>query len=459
MKNLVLFIIAGLSLLQSNAQVFPGLNTGNYSGVNGVFSNPANIADSRYRFDINLFSMSLSAANDKASFTIKNISSDFKGDSIRNKVFGKDAGPASGMFQLDFHGPSLMFNVGKNSFAVTTRARAMANIVDMDGKLFNKLSQGFSYDASLPYTISSSQNMRLAINAWSEYGVSYGRVITQKGPHFLKGGITLKYLAGAGNGYINIDQFNGTIDQDLIFQDVYLTNTTGRIATGFGGVSLDKFKTSDLMKMKGRGIGTDIGFIYEFRPGGSMLESKPYKFKFGASVLDLGSIKYKKDMQRSGAYKIDVTGGERLSLTELNKLSSDNYNDFFKSRPQYFTPDSTNLQTSYNVSLPTTFQWFADYHVVNGFYMNMGGQFSMSNNKTKGYNNRTYSGLTLTPRYELKKIGFYLPINYNQLTKLNAGAAVRVGPLFVGSGSIVSALLGKSKQADVFFGFRVGGLK
>jgi hypothetical protein len=59
----------------------------------------------------------------------------------------------------------------------------------------------------------------------------------------------------------------------------------------------------------------------------------------------------------------------------------------------------------------------------------------------------------------MKRFGFYLPINYNELTKMNAGAALRVGPMYVGSGSILSALMGKSKQADIYFGFRIGILK
>src|SRR5688500_2368541 len=113
MKKIVLIAFCATVIIQGNAQNLSGFSTGNYSGVNGVFSNPASIADNRYRFDISLFSLNVLAANDQASFSLKNISSNFKGDSVKNQVFGKDAGPASGMFQLDFHGPSVMFSLGK----------------------------------------------------------------------------------------------------------------------------------------------------------------------------------------------------------------------------------------------------------------------------------------------------------------------------------------------------------
>lgn len=455
MKKLYALALAGLSLTQTFAQDFPGSRTGNYTGVNGVFYNPANIADSRYRFDVNLFSLSTSVANDQASFKLGTISDNFKGDSIKNQLFGKDAGPASGVMNVDIHGPSVMFNVGKkNSFAITTRARIFANVTDIDGKLFNKISEDFSNDPSLPYTISSNEKMRIAINGWSEFGLSYGRVLADKGMHFLKGGITLKYLAGAGNAYMNIDNFKGTIDDDIVLQDVYLQNTTGRVATGFGGVSFSNFEASDLLDMKSSGFGADLGFIYEFRPGG-----KNYKLKIGAALLDLGSIKYEKDMQRSGAYDIDITGNKRFSLQQLDGVEFDDLNNFFASHPAYFIPLASNNAKDYKVSLPTTLQLDADYHVISGLYVNLGGQFSLSNNESKGFNNKTYSSLTLVPRFETKRFGFYLPVNYNKLSKLNAGASLRMGPFFVGSGSVLSALLGNSKQADIHFGFRFGVLK
>ncbi|CEN41340.1 exported hypothetical protein [Capnocytophaga canimorsus] len=47
-------------------------------------------------------------------------------------------------------------------------------------------------------------------------------------------------------------------------------------------------------------------------------------------------------------------------------------------------------------------------------------------------------------------------MNYSDLSKFNAGVALRMGPLFVGSGSALSVLTNKSKQADVYFGLRFG---
>lgn len=456
MKNLLLMAAAGLTISYAQAQDFPGFRTSRYAGVNGVFTNPASIAGSPYKFDVNLFSLGTLASNDQASFKLGTMGKSLNGDSLSNQLFGKDAGPASGMVSLDFRGPSVLFNIGeKNSFAVTTRARMFANVSDVDGKLFDKISEDFNNDPSLPYTISSSEKMRVVANGWSEIGVSYGRELYVQGQHVLKAGITVKYLSGAGNGYINIDNFNGTIDDNLLLQDVYLQNTTGRIATGFGGSSFSDFKAGDLLSGESSGFGADLGVIYEYREK----SDEPYTFKFGASLLDLGSIKYTKDAQRSGAYDIGITGNERLSLRELDGLDFDGYKAFFDEHTDFFTPAASNAATTYRVSLPTTLQLDADWHVQDGFFVSLASQLALSSNDSKGYNSRTYSSMTITPRYENKMFGAYIPLNYNELSKLNAGLSLRAGPVFVGSGSVISSLIGQSKQADFHFGVRFGALR
>jgi len=464
---LIALVFAGLS---SSAQDFPGYRSGNYTGVNSVFFNPANIADSRYYFDVNLVSASTMAANNQASFRLSDISESFNGDSIRNQLFGSEAGAASGMFTIDIHGPSGMMGLGeRNAIALTTRGRMFANAVDVDGKLFRQISNSVAQDPDLPYTLSSQENMRFAVNAWTEFGASFARVLMNQDAHFFKGGLTLKYLAGSANGYINIDNFSGTVARDALLNMTHLTNASGRIATGFAGMNVSGFEAKDLFKMKSSGFGADLGFVYEYRPDPEMQTvdgfkldnnyKNTYRFKFGVALTDIGSIKYKKDPRRSGTYDIDIPANEFMPLRQLNNVDVDDYNQFFAERPQFFIPVGAGSEPDYAVSLPTTLQVEADLLLHDGWYLNLASQISLSNNPGKPYNNRSYTGFTLTPRYEGKAFDGYLPLNYNPLTKLNAGLAFRAGPLFFGSGSLLTAVMGDSKQADFFIGLRLGELK
>jgi hypothetical protein len=101
-----------------------------------------------------------------------------------------------------------------------------------------------------------------------------------------------------------------------------------------------------------------------------------------------------------------------------------------------------------------------DYHFLKGLYLNMAGQFSLAGTSgSKPYNSAYYNAFTVTPRFEGRRFGFYLPLTYNGLTHFNAGYCIRFGPVFMGSASMLSSLFGNSKQFDMFFGIRFGGLK
>ncbi|HVG42198.1 MAG TPA: hypothetical protein VM888_11360, partial [Chitinophagaceae bacterium] len=181
----LLFILNGLS-----AQDFPGYRAGNYTGVNGVFFNPASIADSRYRFDVNLFSISTMVGNNKASYRFSVLTKSFNADSLENKVFGKNAGPSTGIISVAAQGPAVLFNAGKRSaVALTSRVRTITNIIDIDGQLADKLINDLNTNFTYPYIISSTQKMQVAVNAWTELGASFATILQDKGPHFVKGGI------------------------------------------------------------------------------------------------------------------------------------------------------------------------------------------------------------------------------------------------------------------------------
>lgn len=466
----MLIALATLLTLKGYTQDYQGYRSGNYNGVNSVFFNPANIADSRYYFDVHLLSLSTLGANDRASYKLKNFSETFKSENLKGKLFGEKTGPTNGLFNVDIHGPSAMLGIGlKNSIAITSRARIFTNVINFDAKLVDQINNGLVRDPSLPYSFNYDQDMRFSMNAWTEYGASFGRILYDKGKHAIKAGITLKYLAGTANSFININKFRGRLNADQLLELPYLETSSGLINMGFSGAKIAGFGPGRFSKMSGSGFGTDLGFVYEYRPAANMQTTEGvrldnnyknlYKFKFGVSILDLGSILYKKDKNRSADYNINITDLERLYVDELENVDVDEYKSFFDKRPLLFNPVTSDPADEYNVSLPTTLQIEADYLINDGYYINLSSQISLSNNNTNFYNNRAYSGVTLTPRYEDKLIGIYLPVNYNSLTKLNAGLSFRVGPVFFGSGSLFTALFGSSKQADVHFGLRLGELK
>lgn len=469
MKKLIPLLFATACTTFLFSQDFPGYRSGNYTGVNSVFFNPANIADSRYRFDFNLLSASTIVANNQSSFSLKNKDGSFNVDSIQRRLFNGQAGTSNGFTSADVHGPSLMFNTGrKMAIAFTTRARVMANTTDINGDLVNKLQDDYQAGSGSPFTVSGS-NMQFSANAWTEYGFSAARVLKDQGKHFFKAGLTLKYLSGASNQHLEISGLNATITDDRGARDNYVSNASGRIATRFSGISLDDFEISQVTESAAKGFGADIGFVYEYRPEFEKYKSEDgkgwkkghnkYKWKISLALLDLGSIRYDIDPMRSGTYNVGVSSGQGLYLNGLNGLGIENYKAYFDSSSRFFTRDNSNRETTYKVALPATLHLNADYHLHKGFYLNLASQFSLKKGGDITPASRYYTSITFTPRYEGKGLGLYVPITYNSLTKLNAGASLSLGPLFFGSGSILNALTGNSKQTDVFVGLRFGGLR
>lgn len=451
--TLVSWLLSGAAA--AGAQDMQGFRTDNYNGVSGAFFNPANLGDSRHKVDINLIGLQLLAGNNNLDFNLGKLSDLTGSDSgFVNKLMGNGQS-GTVMAGLALHMPSISCRINdKTTVALLTRTRALFSITDFDGTLLNAITE--ELDNSGPYQVRNSTNMRMNINAFSEFGLSGGRVLYNRGNHFLKVGATLKYLAGIGNAYFQLNNLKGTIHADMHGKDNYITDASGRIALGVGGIDINNLSDVGL-SYKAAGFGLDLGAVYEFRPDFMSGQANPYLLKFSAALLDLGSIRYTQVTENStGAYDIHIPAGQRFALDQLNAGSVEDIKDIMDRNPAYFSPVAGAADKNYKVSLPTTIQLGADYHAWKGFYVSAFWQIAASSNESKAYNPRYAGSFTLTPRYESRLFAAYLPISYNSISKTNIGLGLRAGPFYAGSASIVNGLVAKAKQADFYFGFRAG---
>jgi hypothetical protein len=71
--------------------------------------------------------------------------------------------------------------------------------------------------------------------------------------------------------------------------------------------------------------------------------------------------------------------------------------------------------------------------------------------------NGNYSpvSLSVTPRAALPWGGVYIPFSYNSVWGMQAGAAVRLGPLVIGSASLINTRFFKTKGTDMYFILRI----
>ncbi len=460
-KSTLTLLLAASVPIVANAQRYLGISTGNYSGTNSVYLNPANIADSRHKFTIDLFSLNFGVDNNLGTINSDKIFGGLGADSIGSILNINNGGKFKMMLPYaEVRGPGFMLNLNsKHGIGLTTRVRTFNQLGDFDQNIF-KVIQG---NAGTDF-VSQGNQFNYTLHTWGELGLTYGGVLYEKEKHQIKAGATVRYLHGGG--YVNATSnnldmsFNSANDMvtinntDLNFRTTYLNNSTQ--ASGVGD------NISKALKGLGSGVGGDIGVTYEFRPKyqkhtyemdgkkDNYDRSRPtYMFRFSAAVTDLGAITYKKtnsslSLRNSGSVSFD---GNNLkdSVSDYNSLRQFAAN-------KGITVDSSNSVKTV-VGMPTALVLGVDYNIadVKGLYANLTFMGNLANTSNVG--NSIYSQLTFTPRYEDKTISVGIPFTYNFVNKsIKAGLGVRVGGFFFGSDDMLAFVSNNQYGANFYFG-------
>jgi outer membrane protein OmpA-like peptidoglycan-associated protein len=449
MKKKILVLLILTASIHLKAQSYLGYFHDNYAGVQSVLFNPASIADSRFKTDINLFSISGSVQNDLYGVRLFDVYKDGYDFDREAKMTPSNAN--NGLANFDIMGPSFMFNIApKHTIAVFTRARSVSNVRNINGYLIDQVKDGL--DESSDFNLNAG-NANGSSNTWGELGISYAAVLYQKNQHFLKGGLTAKYLQGGVNGYVRGKDVNVTYAQNTVDPSQGLLMSSGEITIG---ASQDFEANEDYdFDAKSRGFGFDFGLVYEWRPDYADYDldnAKPadnnfrdlnkYKLRFGLSVTDIGSIDYKNAKQDT--YNVNGV------ITQQMIDDADNLYDFLN---EHYTKTSTSKGAKTN--LPTALHADVDWNMYRKFYLNLNGDINMvSANKLNSYG--IADRVSLTPRYESRWFSYYMPLTWMEYSGMQVGSGIRVGVFFIGSGSVVSNLVSKeSKGADFHLGMKI----
>ncbi len=437
MKEWIFSLALALFAAQLNAQSYTGFLTDNYAGVHSVMNNPANIANGKYKVDINLGSTSLAAFNNAYKFKVLDIFKDnFDLNANATKTL-TDNNRAS--FNGDILGPSALIRLNqKSAIALFTRARNFVNVLNIDGQFFDK------YDNLSNSTVTSfsvnNQNNNLSSNTWAEIGASYATDVYQTGRHKIAAGLSLKYLRGIANAFLNFKNVNV---QYVDLNNALASNYTFSGTAEFGNIN-SRNGIEDITSQRGTGFGIDLGLNYQLADADPK-NNNDYKLKLGLSVTDFGSVKY--DDANLNAYDLnrDINGpgpNGNLSEDQFNTLTFD----------QIFTQTATSR--TLKAILPTALHLNADYKVSTKVFLNLNSDFALvAQTKTNGsvINNM----VSLTPRFETKWFSGYLPLSYSAISKFQAGLGFRLGPIFLGSGSIITALASNTSNLDAYAGVKI----
>lgn len=451
MKKTTLLLLFFTISIFVEAQSYIGFLTDNYNGVHGVISNPANITDSRLKTDINLGGASLFGSNDYYGFNLIDATKSNYNFDLESKKHPKDNN--NGAINADVFGPSVMFSLSENSaLAVFSRARAFLNVGGLSGLSIESLVDDTTDDF-----VVNEGNINIVGHSWSEIGVTYARTLLNKNKHFIKGGLSLKYLQGRAS--VLLLGTDVSINYDADGTDLGGGETTGNINSS-GNITYTRFDDFDddsydyKKPDNATGFGIDLGFVYEFRPNhanykkldsisNNFKNENKYKFKVGVSITDVGFINYKEGVRE--AYSILNT-----NVNQDDFEAEDSFNDVLNT---LYT--QTNADIGYIVDLPTALHFDLDWNLNNTLYLNLNTDVSLLP-KSRITANLITNVITLTPRYESKWFSFYMPLSIVENNGFRMGAGFRAGPLYLGSGSLISAFASdNNREADAYAGLKI----
>ena len=437
---LLLIFILG-SLTQSYAQSYVGFLTDNYSGVHGVINNPASIADSKYKLDINLAGGSGFFGNDFLGFTLQDLTNGISTlENLDSRVPSDDN---NFLANVDILGPSVLYTINdKATVAFFTRARLFYNVNSINGNSLN--TSDLNFDTGSGFDTQFNDTF-ISTHTWAEIGISYATTLINEGSHFVKGGFTFKFLKGLGNAYATSSELNVNFDPNETSEGSTTPGsvlTSGDFSYGFSENFRDN--NTDIGTVSGaNALGLDFGLVYELRPNrqyDNYTGFNKYKLKIGLSVTDLGSLTYN-NIEES--YDIN---------NSISQQDFENIRNAADIRSLYTL--QTTGQTEKAV-LPTAFHFNADWNFNQKLYLNLNSDVSLTKREEEN-RSRVANMLTLTPRYESKWLTIQTPISIQQHSGFQMGAGFRFGPVYAGSGSIITSAFNKdSKALDVYAGVKI----
>lgn len=447
MKKTLLIFGSLLFLNMTNAQDhFSGIKNSNGVGILSATVNPAELSNLNSKYDLNVFSLSINASNNKVGFN-----DIINSQNIKDLIFkGNEA--VNMRIDAEVYGPGFAMKINKWAFGFSTKAYAKLNLVDIDPKLGEAINNGTLGSVMGSSLISNNYNQRLNGTSWGEVGFTAARNLFENEKHKFNAGATLKLLFPGSYTNFGADKFKGTINN--VLNNAYLSNANTSINIAYSGNLAGNFTDfGDYSKsLFGglNGIAVDLGLNYQLK------DNDNYKLNAGISVKNMGGMTFKDANNSSTNYALNIPPATvtdpGLNLNDFQNIENLQDAETFLLNSGYLTKNKSNEEIK--VKLPTVFSAYLDLKVVSKFFVSIYTQQKMGDDNSNDQVT-TQNVISLTPRLSFKNFEVYSPWAKNEISGTTGGFGFRVYGFYLGSSSIVTALASDSNQADVYLGYRL----
>ncbi|MBO9198988.1 MULTISPECIES: hypothetical protein [Niastella] len=411
------------------------LQGSNYAGSLGIGNNPASIVNSPYQWDVAILGIQKKNATNSVIFNNWSFFSD-----PRNAHYRFREGDFKRFAYDDLNVNLLNTRIGINrrqaiGFGLNLRSYVQGstgpiNFVDTLKSTRDFFDLG-NYNRNLHGDVTHA--------GWIEFFITWAQTIWDNPDSRLNAGITAKVSRGISGAYVNV--LNGSATQtvhnntsDYTLQDVFAEYEYSNNYDGWQKEKGSKQNLRDFLSHSQGGFSFDLGVEY-------LVKSQQittvwdddtyydYDWKFGASLLDVGfnQFKYGTNSRKMSGFLDNITDTViDIRFDDINKLQEFN-NELPGIVRSIKQPTGT-----FHIVNPTRLVLNVDHFITGAWYIN--GNASLNLSSFTGVQRRLteLNMLTLTPRWETKKLGFFLPIQFNTKKQLWIGGAVKLGPLLLG---------------------------
>ena len=447
--GLILFSFSAI-----HAQSYHALNGSPYAGVTSMYVNPASTVNSFYKWDATLIGIQFKT--DQNLGYVKNSSV-----SDAENLTDTSGAPNNGMFRRHYHGVldgqgfSFRYRINdKTAVALSFRGRTYNQFQTNNLFFHDSITSlnGFLKENLPGHTIDFYGNHA----GWFETNLNVSRVFVENSTSKLSVGLNVgftKALSGTSFSLRNINYVQLTNPSD---NKAYYQANAGSLSyllssnvAYFDTVKLNSTSFMEFYKNSYSSINFSLGVEYMVidETVEADINNRNYTWKFGAAIMDLGSLKYDY-IKGSATNRIPNTNFVDTSIE--SRFSNVKTLAQFRNKVSPMFDNTDTLKGSFTVGTPARIVASVDRRFTQTLSANFQASINVvSTNSTNSINTRELNLFTLTPRWETQGFGFYLPIQYNNEKNLWVGAAIKIGPLLLGIHDF--SVLGWFKKKDQTF--------
>ncbi len=440
-KRVWLTALLLLAVFSVRAQEMLGVSLGNYSGSLSTLVNPAMLTNSKTFLDVNVVTADLFFRNDmyyipRSDYSVYKAIGlkplpKYTSDSI-NFLMYTDKNPKFFNLSVRAVGPSASFQYGDHGFALTTGARFITASNNIPWE-FPALGYIGIKNDSLHNINFIDYSIDLTSVGWTEVGFSYAYNVFKYYNQQLTVGVTVRKIWGYGAVSLSVDNMDYVIVNDS-------TINIKSLNSDFGFALPFDYDKSDLNinnnpLFKGGGFGFDVGMVYVKKKKGYKrwdrysLCSQPYEdydFRLGVSLLDIGSIRFKKNAQYHTYDDVSVywSDFDTLDYSTINGVMTS------LSDVLYGDPTRSLKQNYFSVGLPAALSVQLDVHTFKNLYL---GGYWLHPLRVNLHTIKRPAQLAFVPRYETNLFEVSVPVSLYDYKYARVGLSVRLWFFTIGT--------------------------